>query len=195
MITPYRQQIKLISGLMRELRGVEILTSDKSQGRDKDCIVISMVRSNELGNVGDSLMVSDNVRWLIAGRVQIGDLLRDWRRINVSFTRAKKKLVIFGSRSTLEKDRLLADFLDLMQGKDWIYKLPPLAHEKFFSVFPLLSQSVPSPPLKRQMKGHKLGEDIIASRPFIRDALNVSLCVFLVAVPPTDIALLRTSQI
>ncbi len=69
MITPYRQQIKLISGLMRELRGVEILTSDKSQGRDKDCIVISMVRSNELGNVGDSLMVSDNVRWLIAGRV------------------------------------------------------------------------------------------------------------------------------
>lgn len=56
---------------------------------------------------------------------QIGDLLKDWRRINVSFTRAKAKLVIFGSRSTLKGDKLLDEFLQLMESKRWIYSLPP----------------------------------------------------------------------
>jgi hypothetical protein len=52
VITPYRQQIKLIGSLLdEEYAGVEVMTADKSQGRDKDCIVISMVRSNEVGNV------------------------------------------------------------------------------------------------------------------------------------------------
>lgn len=104
MITPYRQQIKLLSALVhRENPLVEVLTADKSQGRDKDCIVISMVRSNDVGNVGE--------------------LLRDWRRINVSLTRAKKKLVIFGSRGTLQSDRLLSEFFDLMSGRGWIVDL------------------------------------------------------------------------
>ncbi|WWC63257.1 uncharacterized protein I303_105857 [Kwoniella dejecticola CBS 10117] len=104
IITPYRQQIKLLSSLLKpSLPRVEILTADKSQGRDKDCILISLVRSNENGN--------------------IGDLLKDWRRINVSFTRAKKKLIIFGSACTLSQDPLLRDFLELMQGKKWIMRL------------------------------------------------------------------------
>jgi DNA replication ATP-dependent helicase Dna2 len=60
---------------------------------------------------------------------QIGDLLRDWRRINVSFTRAKRKLVIFGSRKTLASDCLLAGFLRLMDSKNWIYALPKGADE------------------------------------------------------------------
>lgn len=42
----------------------------------------------------------------------------------MSFTRAKSKLVIFGSRRTLEGDPLLKDFLELMKSKDWIYRLP-----------------------------------------------------------------------
>jgi len=56
---------------------------------------------------------------------QIGDLLRDWRRINVSFTRAKKKLIIFGSRKTLQSDKLLEDFFALMESKNWIRQLSP----------------------------------------------------------------------
>jgi DNA replication ATP-dependent helicase Dna2 len=52
IITPYRQQIKLISSQVgKTLPNIEILTADKSQGRDKDCIIISLVRSNESGNV------------------------------------------------------------------------------------------------------------------------------------------------
>lgn len=52
VITPYRQQIKLLaSRIGPSMPSIEILTADKSQGRDKDCIIISLVRSNENGFV------------------------------------------------------------------------------------------------------------------------------------------------
>ncbi|KZO94575.1 Dna2-domain-containing protein [Calocera viscosa TUFC12733] len=108
LISLYRQQIKLLSHLFRDTPGLEILTADRSQGRDKQCIIVSMVRSNETG--------------------ELGDLLKDWRRINVSFTRARAKLVIVGSRSTLGASALLKEFLELMEGKGWIYALPAGAH-------------------------------------------------------------------
>jgi len=60
---------------------------------------------------------------------QIGDLVKDWRRVNVSFTRARSKLVIFGSRKTLEADELLSEFFKLMDEQGWIFELPPGAHE------------------------------------------------------------------
>lgn len=78
----------------------------------------------------------------LIGYMQIGELLRDWRRINVSFTRAKRKLVIFGSRSTLGKDKLMADFFDLMKDKKWIYTLKAGVHK---------------------MAGHELDEDLTQS--------------------------------
>lgn len=106
LITPYRQQIKLISRRMAAagISDVEVLTADKAQGRDKDVVLVSLVRSNDSGSVGE--------------------LLRDWRRINVSFTRAKKKLVVFGSQKTLNKDALLRKFFDLMAERQWIRTLP-----------------------------------------------------------------------
>lgn len=55
---------------------------------------------------------------------QVGELLRDWRRINVAFTRAKAKLVVVGSRSTLGADPLLARFLALMDASAWAVDLP-----------------------------------------------------------------------
>jgi len=108
VISPYRQQIKILSQLLESHRGIEILTADRSQGRDKDCIIISMVRSND----------SD----------LIGDLLKDWRRLNVSFTRARSKLVIFGSRRTLDNTKVLQDFFELVERNHWVYKLPKGAH-------------------------------------------------------------------
>ncbi|THH11174.1 hypothetical protein EW146_g8137 [Bondarzewia mesenterica] len=108
VITLYRQQIKLLSHLLQDRTGVEILTADRSQGRDKDCIIISMVRSNDDGKVGD--------------------LVKDWRRMNVAFTRARSKLIIFGSRKTLQAAPLLAKFLELMDSQGWILQLIPGAH-------------------------------------------------------------------
>jgi DNA replication ATP-dependent helicase Dna2 len=46
IISLYRQQIKLLSSQLSDHGSVEILTADRSQGRDKDCILISLVRAN-----------------------------------------------------------------------------------------------------------------------------------------------------
>lgn len=52
-ITLYRQQIKLLQHTFeaKGVEGIEIITADKSQGRDKDCVIVSMVRSNAHGSV------------------------------------------------------------------------------------------------------------------------------------------------
>ncbi|GEM10851.1 DNA replication helicase Dna2 [Rhodotorula toruloides] len=104
VISLYRQQIKLLSQHLFSHPDVEILTADRSQGRDKDCIVLSLVRSNTSGNAGD--------------------LLKDWRRVNVCLTRAKSKLVIFGSRSTVSHVHFMADLVRLVEEKGWVYALP-----------------------------------------------------------------------
>eukprot|EP00743_Colponemidia_sp_Colp-15_P012283 GILK01013922.1.p1 GENE.GILK01013922.1~~GILK01013922.1.p1 ORF type:complete len:1022 (+),score=198.66 GILK01013922.1:3-3068(+) len=109
VISPYREQLKLFKTALTDLSGVELLTVDKSQGRDKDCILISLVKCND--------------------RQSVGDLLKDWRRLNVAFTRAKKKLIIVGSESTLSSSPLFSSFLDLVRAKNWIYSLPPNAHQ------------------------------------------------------------------
>ena len=54
ILSLYRQQIKLLSHLLVNRNRIEILTADRSQGRDKDCIIISMVRSNDEGQVRTS---------------------------------------------------------------------------------------------------------------------------------------------
>ena len=51
---------------------------------------------------------------------KVGGLLRDWRRINVAFTRARTKLVIFGSRTTLEGTSLFKEFLTIVDKNSWV---------------------------------------------------------------------------
>ena len=109
VITLYRSQLALIKLSLRHRSGVEMHTADKFQGRDKEVVVLSLVRSNEDQNVGD--------------------LLKDWRRVNVALTRARTKLLVLGSKSTLVGNGLLRDFVALMQGKGWWYDLPLAATE------------------------------------------------------------------
>jgi DNA replication ATP-dependent helicase Dna2 len=107
VMTHYRSQLSLLKEKLRGHTGVEMHTTDRFQGRDKEVIVLSLVRSNEACN--------------------IGDLLKDWRRINVAFTRAKTKLLVVGSVSTLKgsgQENMLSRFISLMEDKDWIYNLP-----------------------------------------------------------------------
>ncbi|KAG0149650.1 hypothetical protein CROQUDRAFT_39662 [Cronartium quercuum f. sp. fusiforme G11] len=116
VITPYRQQIKLLVYLLEHTPGVEIITADKAQGRDKACVIMTMVRSNK--------------------DEEVGQLLRDWRRINVCLTRARQKLIILGSRETLKCSDILGDFLALVEVRKWIYVLQPgdeLAHQSMSS--------------------------------------------------------------
>jgi len=51
VLSLYRQHLKLLSHMMQDFPGVEILTADRSQGRDKECVIVSLVRSNESGQV------------------------------------------------------------------------------------------------------------------------------------------------
>ncbi len=59
--------------------------------------------------------------------------------MNVSFTRARSKLIILGSRKTLKVAPLLEDFFTLLQEREWIFTLPPAAdttHELFARTYP-----------------------------------------------------------
>ncbi|KAI5296083.1 Tripartite DNA replication factor [Ascosphaera acerosa] len=109
VVTLYRSQLALLKTLLQhDLPDLEMHTADRFQGRDKEVIIMSCVRSNADNNVGD--------------------LLRDYRRVNVAFTRARTKLLIVGSKSTLHGGtELLAKFVRLMDSKGWIYDLPEAA--------------------------------------------------------------------
>ncbi|KAK6834387.1 hypothetical protein PG987_009081 [Apiospora arundinis] len=104
VMTHYRSQLSLLKHNLRAHgSSIELHTADRFQGRDKEVVVLSLVRSNESCN--------------------IGDLLKDWRRINVAFTRAKTKLLVVGSRSTLRgsgESEMVSRFVRLMEERDWV---------------------------------------------------------------------------
>ncbi|TKA52359.1 hypothetical protein B0A53_04828 [Rhodotorula sp. CCFEE 5036] len=144
VITPYRQQVKLVAHELSGLSGIEVLTADRSQGRDKECIIISLVRSNSTKNAGD--------------------LLKDRRRINVCLTRAKSKLIIVGSRSTVASAPVMQELLDVMHERDWIYELPAKA---------LASTVQPPPPEPAASKPARRGGGALAlKQPLATDILN-----------------------
>lgn len=87
IISPYRVQAQYIRSLIKkdeELRpfrkSITVNTVDGFQGQERDIIIISMVRSNEHGQIG---------------------FLNDLRRMNVAMTRARMKLMIIGDSDTL----------------------------------------------------------------------------------------------
>lgn len=106
VITFYRSQLSLLKqGLRHHLPELEMHTADKFQGRDKEVVIVSCVRSNPEKNVGE--------------------LLRDWRRVNVAFTRARTKLLVVGSKSTLrDGNELLGKYIRLVENRGWDYDLP-----------------------------------------------------------------------
>lgn len=106
VMTHYRSQLSQLKHGLRGRSQIEMHTADRFQGRDKEVVILSLVRSNEA--------------------CHIGDLLKDWRRINVAFTRAKTKLLVVGSKSTLRGsgcEEMLARFIGLMEERNWIYDL------------------------------------------------------------------------
>nr|XP_054588156.1 DNA replication ATP-dependent helicase/nuclease DNA2 isoform X2 [Nothobranchius furzeri] len=112
VIAPYRQQLKTISALLQSpaFTEVEVNTVDRYQGRDKSLIVLSFVRSTaEEGN--------------------LGELLKDWRRLNVAITRAKHKLLMVGSATTLRRYSPVEKLIDHLQQENMIIQLPPAAHK------------------------------------------------------------------
>ncbi len=90
VISPYRAQVELLQNEFAAQKFVTVNTVDSFQGQERDIIYISMVRSNDKSEIG---------------------FLKDYRRMNVAMTRAKKKLIIVGDSATLGNDRFYSDFL------------------------------------------------------------------------------------
>ncbi|KAI0831309.1 P-loop containing nucleoside triphosphate hydrolase protein [Trametes gibbosa] len=83
VITPYQAQVTLLTTLLRPVYGpeLEIGTVDGMQGREKEAVIISLVRSNDKREVG---------------------FLKDRRRLNVAMTRARRHLCVVGDSSTVQ---------------------------------------------------------------------------------------------
>ena len=88
IITPYNAQAKLLRTMAP--RGLEINSVDGFQGREKEVILVSLVRSNEKGEIG---------------------FLSDTRRMNVALTRARRCLVVIGDSATLARHSFYEAFL------------------------------------------------------------------------------------
>jgi DNA replication ATP-dependent helicase Dna2 len=96
----YKAQLRHFFVSLMKYKDIEILTADRFQGRDKDVIIISLVRTEF-----------------------VGDLLKEWRRVNVAITRARCKLIIFGSKKLLESAELFEGFIDMIKANNWCYDL------------------------------------------------------------------------
>lgn len=106
IISIYRAQLLLLKRKLQQFEkdGLDILTADQFQGRDKDCIIISLVRNND--------------------ELNSGALLKDIRRMNVALTRSRKKLIIVGSLTLIKSVRELDALMSLLIERNWIFKLP-----------------------------------------------------------------------
>ena len=102
VISPYRAQVQLLRQLLRKQeffkpfrRFITVNTVDGFQGQERDIIVISMVRSNDEGQIG---------------------FLRDLRRMNVAITRARMKVIILGDKETLTRHPFYRKLWQYIQG-------------------------------------------------------------------------------
>lgn len=101
IIAPYKQQTEFIRNYIIEHElfkdsphHFSVRTVDGFQGQERDIICISMVRSNDNGEIG---------------------FLADTRRMNVALTRAKRKLLVFGDSATLTNHSFYKSFLDYVE--------------------------------------------------------------------------------
>ena len=101
VISPYRAQVQYLRHLFKKheffkpfRRLITVNTVDGFQGQERDVIIISLVRSNDEGQIG---------------------FLRDLRRMNVAITRARMKLIILGDHGTMTKHPFYKQLYEYIQ--------------------------------------------------------------------------------
>ncbi len=105
VITPYEDQVDLLRSLLDDV--VEVNTVDGYQGREKEVIVISFVRSNRERDLG---------------------FLTDLRRLNTALTRAKRKLICIGDSETLSSHETYRRFIEFVRAEGVFVRFPPRHH-------------------------------------------------------------------
>jgi superfamily I DNA and/or RNA helicase len=113
VITPYLAQARGLRDLLRDAvaQGLEIGTVDGFQGREKEAVIVDLVRSNDDGEVG---------------------FLADTRRMNVAITRARSFLLVIGDSATLQHHGYYRSFMDAAEASGahlsaWTDEAEPLA--------------------------------------------------------------------
>ncbi len=104
VISPYRAQVQYLRRLIQKReffkpyrRLITVNTVDGFQGQERDVILISLVRSNDEGQIG---------------------FLRDLRRMNVAITRARMKLIILGDVPTMTRHPFYHQLYDYVKSLD-----------------------------------------------------------------------------
>jgi superfamily I DNA and/or RNA helicase len=87
-ISPYSGQVAAAKEQLP--KGMRISTIDSFQGQEKETVIVSLVRSNDDGDIG---------------------FLKDYRRMNVAITRAKEQLFVIGDSATIGADPFYNQFL------------------------------------------------------------------------------------
>ena len=102
IISPYRAQVQLLRKMLKQSdffrpfrRAITVNTVDGFQGQERDIVLISLVRDNPTGDIG---------------------FLRDLRRMNVAITRARMKLIILGSSSTMTAHPFYKKLYEYVEG-------------------------------------------------------------------------------
>ena len=91
-ISPYAGQVAAAKDILpKEMR---ISTIDSFQGQEQETIILSLVRSNDDGDIG---------------------FLKDYRRMNVAITRAKEQLFVVGDSATIGGDAFYNSFLSYIE--------------------------------------------------------------------------------
>ncbi|MEM6687800.1 MAG: AAA domain-containing protein [Planctomycetota bacterium] len=96
IIAPYAAQVRVLRNRI-DAPEIEIDTVDGFQGREKEVVILSMVRSNDRGEIG---------------------FLADTRRTNVALTRAKRKLIMIGDSATLSTNSFYESVLKYFDAQD-----------------------------------------------------------------------------
>ena len=97
VISPYQDQVDRIRGLLPDdARDLEVRTVDGFQGREKEVVVLSLVRSNDRDEIG---------------------FLKDLRRLNVAVTRPRRKLVVVGDASTVTAHPVYERWVDFVKAE------------------------------------------------------------------------------
>ncbi len=91
VISPYSGQVAAAKEVLPNMR---ISTIDSFQGQEKETIILSLVRSNDDGDIG---------------------FLKDYRRMNVAITRAKEQLYVIGDSATIGGDAFYNSFLTYIE--------------------------------------------------------------------------------
>ncbi len=91
-ISPYSGQVAAAKEILPQ--ALRISTIDSFQGQEKENIIVSLVRSNDDGDIG---------------------FLKDYRRMNVAITRAKEQLIVIGDSATIGADKFYSAFLSYVE--------------------------------------------------------------------------------